>query len=233
MDKHHVLIVDDEPVICDLLSEDLFELGYLCDIAHDGNTALQKLQSSIFDIVLLDIRLPGMSGIDLLKEIKPKYNVVVIMITAAGDINTAVICMKLGANDYILKPFSLETINTSIKAALEKKEKTAPVAVKSEITALSDEERDIHEMDAIASGIEAKLDLTDKRSAIVSQQTISVARELGIPEERIKQWEAKRTSKDKKNDDTLKKFRKNAIAQTIMGVTEEHQLNNDPNESKN
>ena len=82
MDKPRVLIIDDEPVICDLISEDLSDLGYLCEIAQDGSSALHKMAKHKFDITLLDIRLPEISGIDVLKEIKPRYDTAVIMITA-------------------------------------------------------------------------------------------------------------------------------------------------------
>src|SRR4030043_1314158 len=159
MEKRRVLIVDDEPVICDLLSEDLSERGYLCEIAFDGNCALQKLAKEKYDITLLDIRLPEISGIEVLKEIKSRYSSVVIMITAIDDVNTAVESMKLGALDYIVKPFNLDMLNSSINAALEKNIKSS---LKTNLTTATDvgyEEKELKELDAIARGIEVKLDL--------------------------------------------------------------------------
>ena len=224
MDMHRVLIVDDEPVIRDLLSEDLSELGYLCEVAPDGNHALQKLAEEKFDITLLDIRLPGRSGIDILKEIKSRYDSAVIMITAVDDVNTAVISMKLGALDYIVKPFNLDTLNSSINSALEKNTRTTVASKIDNESAIRAEDKELQEMDSIARGIEVKLDFTDKRSVIVVQKTIEVARELGISEERIKQWEEKRATNNQKNLNTLKKFNQNAMAQTIMGVAKEYKI---------
>lgn len=229
--KPRVLIVDDEPVICELLTEDLEELGYLCKTAPDGDNALRELADNKFDVILLDIRLPGISGIELLKMIKLKYNSAVIMITAIDDVNTAVISMKLGALDYIVKPFSLDVLRASINSALEKIDKSKLSS--SKVLDLSSTEKALQEMDAIANGIEVKLDFTDKRSSIVLQKTMQVARELDISEETIKEWEEKRAEKDRKNLQVLKKFNKNVSAQIIMGVTEEYQINGNSNRSDN
>jgi DNA-binding response OmpR family regulator len=218
--KPRVLIVDDESVICDLLTEDLSELGYSCEVAPEGNCALRKMAEEYFDIVLLDIRLPGMTGVELLREIKLKYRSAVIMMTAVDDVTTAVTSMKLGALDYIVKPFSLDMLNSSISSALTKN--TSPAVETNNIDVnISTEERELREIDAIANGIEAKLDFTDKRSTVVTQKTIEIAKELGFPEERIKQWEEKRAVASKKHLNTIKKFNKNAMAQVIMGVTKE------------
>jgi DNA-binding response OmpR family regulator len=222
MNKPRALIVDDEQVICDLLFEDLSELGFLCEVALDGNCALEKMAKDKFDVTLLDIRLPGISGIELLKEITSKYDSAVIMITAIDDVNTAVESMKLGALDYIVKPFNLNMLNTRINAALEKNMKSGS-NVNSQATTYSDyKEKELQEIDAIASGIEIKLDLTDKRSTKVTLKTIDIAREIGIPDERIIQWVLKRAEVNRKNLALLKKFSENAIAQAKMGMAPEY-----------
>lgn len=223
MDKPRVLIVDDEPVICDLIYEDLNGLGYICEVASDGNSALHKMAKDRFDIALLDIRLPVISGIDVLKEIKSKYDLAVIMITAIDDVDTAVESMKLGALDYIVKPFKLDTLNSRISAALEKNDKS-PVKTNNKISDIDRKKKELQDIDAIANGIEIKLDLTDKRSTTVTSRTIEIAREIGIPEERIIRWVAKRSETNKENLKLLKKFSQSAIAQVKMGMAPEYRL---------
>ncbi|MBA7618921.1 Regulator of RpoS [subsurface metagenome] len=174
--KARVLIVDDEQVVCDLLYEDLSDRGYLCATALNGDEALKNLAKQDFDVVLLDIRLPGMSGMEVLREIWLNHShTATIMITAVNDVNTAVEAMKLGASDYIVKPFELDRVDTSIRTALETKQ-----AVK----------KPPAEVEAIARGVEAKLDPFSAYSKVVTQRTVEVAQHLGIGEEEIQRWAA-------------------------------------------
>ena len=171
--KPRVLIVDDEQVVCDLLREELSERGYQCTTVLNGDDALAKLAKADFDVVLLDIRLPGMSGMEVLREIWLNHsNAATIMITAVNDVNTAVLSMKWGASDYLVKPFDLERVDASIRTALE----TKPTAQKPS------------EMNAIARGVEAKLDPFAAFSRVVTERTIEIARQLGIAEEEIQRW---------------------------------------------
>jgi DNA-binding response OmpR family regulator len=233
MDKPRVLIIDDEPVICDLISEDLSELGYLCEVALDGNCALQKMAKEEFDITLLDVILPEISGIELLKEIKSRYSSAVIMITAIDDVNTAVVSMKLGALDYIVKPFNLDMLNSSISAALKKNTRSAVKANNNEALDIGCEEKELQEIDAIANGMEVKLDLTDKRSTTITLKTIEIAREIGIPDERIIQWVGKRAKTNRENLKILKKFSQSAIAQAKMGMAPKYRLEGNSYKSEN
>jgi len=188
-----ILVVDDERNIVDLLSEDLAEEGYNCATAPTGEKALERLSTSNFDAMLLDLKLPGISGMDVLKEAKSNYpETIVIVVTAAGDAQTAVEAMKIGAIDYITKPFELERVNSSIKEAL--KAKTAwrdSSALQEERAEASDKEMDwIRHLDDIAEGVETRLDsLTGHIMSIaVIEQTIDGARCLEIPEEHIEKW---------------------------------------------
>jgi DNA-binding response OmpR family regulator len=232
MIKPRVLIIDDEPVICELLMEELSELGYLCEVAPEGNCALRKMEADSFDIILLDIRLPGITGIELLKEIKLKYGSAVIMMTAVDDVNTAVTSMKMGAVDYIVKPFSMAVLNSSISSALEKNAGQSACS-NGKNAAITIEEKELIEIDAIADGIEAKLDFKDKRSSVITQRTTEIAKELGFSEERIKSWVEKRETANIKNLNTIKKFNKNAMAQVIMGVTEDIHIDDNTNRREN
>lgn len=233
MKKPRVLIVDDEPVIGELISDDLSDLGYLCEFVLDGRSALKKLENEEFNITLLDIKLPEISGIDVLKEIKSKYSSAVIMITAVDDVHTAVESMKLGALDYIVKPFDLDMLNSRINAALEKNTRLVSKANDDKTTDIGFIEKELQEIDAIANGIEVKLDLTDKRSTTVTSKTIKIAREMGIPEERIILWVAKRSKTNRENLKLLKKFSQNIVAQVIMGMAPEYQPEDNPYNSKN
>ena len=176
--KPSVLIVDDEQVVCDVLYDELSERGYRCSAVLDGNAALAKLAIQDFDAVLLDIRLPGMSGMEVLrKALLDHRNTATIMVTAVNDVSIAVEAMKLGASDYIVKPFDLDAVDTSIRTALE----TRRVASKSP-----------SEMDAIASGVEAVLDPFSAYSKTVTERTADIARQLDIGKEQIQRWVAEK-----------------------------------------
>jgi len=119
-----VLIVDDDEGIRNLLKRILEDAGFGIDFAIDGEEAIEKFNANEFSIVLLDIYMPGMSGIEVLDWINEKKpNVCVVMVTAMADIQTAVEAMKKGAFDYITKPFSQEDVLTKIKLAYSRKQK--------------------------------------------------------------------------------------------------------------
>ena len=109
-----VLVVDDEEEICLMLRDFLADEGYDVSYANSADAAMQQLQGVRPALVLLDIKMPGKSGIELLKEIKafdPK--VVVVMITAMKDIETFKLCREAGASDYITKPIDLNYLRES------------------------------------------------------------------------------------------------------------------------
>lgn len=120
--NHRVLIVDDEPVVRKILSQRLSADGYLCQEASSAEDALAKLASDSVELVVLDIKMPGKSGVDLLHEVKRKYpDTAVIMATAITDTTTAIKCMREGAYDYLVKPFNLDEVALSTDRALEKR----------------------------------------------------------------------------------------------------------------
>ncbi len=98
-----IIVVDDEPVICQQLERLYSHSGYSVTIANSADEALQRLESRNIDLVVTDIRLPGLSGIDLTKRIVEDHAYVrVIVFTGYGDIDTGVEVLKLGASDYFL-----------------------------------------------------------------------------------------------------------------------------------
>lgn len=120
--KGTVLIVDDEAPIRKLLEHRLSADGYHCIPAGDTDAALKILQSEPVDVVLLDIKLPGKSGMELLPQIKKSYpDVVVIMATVLTDINIAIETIRKGAYDYIGKPFNMDTVSDCVNRGVEKR----------------------------------------------------------------------------------------------------------------
>ncbi len=120
MTKERVLIVDDEKNIVSSLKNILGDEGYEVATAEDGLDALEMIQSDPPDLVLLDIWLPGMDGIEVLKTVKTYYpEIEVLVMSGHGTIETAVKATKLGASDFIEKPFSLESLIQSIENALK------------------------------------------------------------------------------------------------------------------
>jgi len=119
-EKGNLLIVDDDLYVRTIITRKMEACGYNCTAVKDGNEALDTIKNQPFDLVLLDIKMPGPSGIDILPKIIAGHpNVGVVMITAIDDTNTVVEAMQLGACDYITKPFCLEELNLKITQAIE------------------------------------------------------------------------------------------------------------------
>ncbi|HEV8369163.1 MAG TPA: response regulator [Pyrinomonadaceae bacterium] len=114
-----ILIVDDDDVIRDTLYE-LLSANYECDSASTAEKALSKLEQETFDVVVTDISMPGLSGVELLSWVLKYYpKTPVIIVSGISDLEHAERLLKLGAFDYLLKPFRLEVVETSVKRALE------------------------------------------------------------------------------------------------------------------
>jgi DNA-binding NtrC family response regulator len=120
--KESILIVDDEKIVRESLFHWFEEEDYNVDTAEDGETALRKFDKGKYDLILLDMKMPGMSGLDLLakvKEIDP--DIVVILITAFASVPTAIKALKDGAYDYVTKPVDPDELAHLVKRALEQK----------------------------------------------------------------------------------------------------------------
>ena len=101
-----ILIVDDEKPICDLIDINLSAAGYQCKSVQDGLAAIDLIERESFDLILLDIMLPGADGFDIMEYIRP-LKVPVIFITARGEVKNKIKGLKLGAEDYLVKPFDV------------------------------------------------------------------------------------------------------------------------------
>ena len=113
-----LLFVDDEEDLRSMLQQQLTEKGFAVDTADDGDRAIEILKKETYDVILLDIRMPRRSGIEVLKFIKQqKISTRVIMLTAVDDLSTALEAVRMGATDYLTKPFNLNDLLHSIQRA--------------------------------------------------------------------------------------------------------------------
>src|SRR4030042_2325007 len=120
--EDRILIVDDEEMICSVMSRRLTREGYVCVTAQNGEGALRHFYKDSFSLIISDIKMPEMDGIELLKEVKAVHpGILMIMVTAYPEIDLALEAMRLGAYDFIIKPADLELVILSVKRAFEKK----------------------------------------------------------------------------------------------------------------
>ncbi|MDO8751101.1 MAG: response regulator [Dehalococcoidia bacterium] len=120
--KGTIMIVDDEATIRENLQRFFLSSGYDASVASNGEDALDLARRRVYEVALLDVRMPGMSGIDLLRRVRADYpDIEVIMMTVVNDVTTSVECMKLGAYDYVLKPFNLDEMLIRVAKAAERR----------------------------------------------------------------------------------------------------------------
>ncbi len=132
-----VLLVDDEEDFVEMLSLRLQELGEKVAVAYSGQEGLDTLVNTPIDVVILDIKMPGMDGIETLREIKKQFPLVeVIMLTGHGSTETAVQGMKLGAFDYLMKPAEFSDLSTKLEGARKRKDEQEERIRKAEVKLL-------------------------------------------------------------------------------------------------
>jgi DNA-binding NtrC family response regulator len=117
-----ILVVDDEEIVCESCKRILEEEGYEVETAVSGGEAFEKMKDRPFEIVITDLKMPGIDGMEVLRTFRREYpDTIVIMITGFSTVETAVEAMKLGAFDYIPKPFTPDEVSIVVKKAIEKK----------------------------------------------------------------------------------------------------------------
>ena len=118
-----VLIVDDEDAIRQALERFITRLGHRAVLARDGISALERVSQGRFDLMLCDVRMPGLSGVELVpKVLERDPDVAILMLTAVDEPRTAVECLKLGAYDYLIKPVDLDELELSMRTALRRRQ---------------------------------------------------------------------------------------------------------------
>jgi len=188
-----ILLVDDEAMIRRLLTQKLSAEGYRCEQAADAEQALAKLKRGSVELVILDIKMPGRSGVELLPEIKARYpDTAVIMATAISDAGTAIKCMKAGAYDYVTKPFNLDEVSLSVERALEmrrleleNRDYQLHLEQKVEEQARKIRASFFNAITALAYALEAKDVYTSGHSQRVTEISVAIAEHLGLPKETI------------------------------------------------
>lgn len=117
-----ILVVDDDEMTCHFLSHILAQQGFLLETASDGEQALELLKEKPFDIILLDIEMPGLNGLETLKRIRKNYlkkDLPVLMVTANDQSTEIIQAFDMGANDYVVKPLDVPVLFARIRAHLE------------------------------------------------------------------------------------------------------------------
>lgn len=202
--EDRILIVDDEEVICSIFARRLSKEGYTCVTANNGREALRYFYKQPFSLIISDIKMPEMDGIELLKRVKatnPKM--MVIMITAFPDIDLAVEAMRLGAYDFIIKPADLDLVILSVKRALEKKRLEEEItAYRSHLERLVEErtaklqqayrilkKAHLDSVKVLAEAIDAKDPYTRGHSDRVTRMSLKIAFQYGFTEERLESLE--------------------------------------------
>ncbi len=184
----HILIVDDDHVIRDLLSECLSDSGYRCDTASDGVEGLKKVQTNGFQLVVSDIDMPEMDGVNLLQEIKKiRPDTEIIMLTGVVDVETAIQSMRLGACDYLTKPFNLAEVRITDQKTLEIRvaERTAELSRKNrEVEDLYRRLQSSYQttLEALATALDTRDTETLGHSLRVAAYTVAVARRMDVLE---------------------------------------------------
>jgi len=183
-----LLVVDDEPAIRRLLCQKLSREGYLCQQASNAEQTLKTLENHPIALVILDIKMPGKSGIEILSDVKSGYpDTVVIMATAIIDINVAIQCLKQGAEDYICKPFNLEELSLAVQRALDRRHLQLELReyqqfLEEKVEEQTDEIRKVFlgAIEALVSALEAKDRYTGGHSRRVTKLSLALGNELGL-----------------------------------------------------
>ena len=115
-----LLVVDDDTELCSLLGEFLSREGFTVDFEHDGRRGLERALKSEYDLLVLDVMMPGMDGFEVLKRLRKQSRVPVLMLTARGEDVDRIVGLELGADDYLAKPFNPRELTARIRAILRR-----------------------------------------------------------------------------------------------------------------
>ncbi len=186
--RERILIVDDEAMVRRLLRQKLSREGYQCEEADSAEQALDRLRGNSTELVILDIKMPGKSGMELLPEIRAGYpDTAVMMATALTDANIAIQCMKQGAYDYISKPFNLGEVVLSVNGVLERRRLELEIREYQQYLEQRVEEQTkeirkvfLGAIEALAFALEAKDRYTAGHSRGVTEIAVAIGRELGL-----------------------------------------------------
>ncbi|HHW56076.1 MAG TPA: response regulator transcription factor [Clostridia bacterium] len=173
--KEKILIIEDEKHIARFLQLEFEHEGYTVTVTYDGPSGLKEALEGDYDLVLLDIMLPGIDGFEVLKKIREHSDIPVIMLTAKYEVKDKVEGLDIGADDYVTKPFSIEELFARVRAALRKKKPH----LKKDVLRYSDITMDLTTHEVRRSGI--KIELTKKEfdllEYLIKNANIALTRE--------------------------------------------------------
>ncbi|MDR0928787.1 MAG: response regulator transcription factor [Oscillospiraceae bacterium] len=152
-----LLLVDDEPLIIKGLRYSLEQDGYEVDAAADGEEALVKFAAGRYDLILLDVMLPRLSGTEVCQRIRERSNVPIIMLTAKGEDMDKILGLEYGADDYMTKPFNILEVKARIKNILRRTTQSAPVGEESKLVRVRDLEVNLVNRSVKLAGRDVKL----------------------------------------------------------------------------
>ena len=195
--KPRCLVVDDEPRLRQVLSRLMEGDGFDCMQAGSGVEALALLEDRPVSLMLSDLRMPQMDGLELLRQVRARYpDTAVVMITAVDDVEVAVRCLAIGAMDYLTKPFHLEEVRARVMQALEKRrliidnrgyQERLEERVAAQARRL--EELFLASIQSLAEALEVKDRYTRGHSIRVSQYSVVIARGLGLEPDVVREIE--------------------------------------------
>ena len=193
----YCLIVDDEPRLRQVLVHLMRDDGFTCLEAGNGEEAIAHLEQQPMALVMSDLRMPKMDGLELLRRIRGRWpDTAVVMITAVADVEVAVSCLAIGAMDYLTKPFHLEEVRARVAQAIEKRRLVVEnrgyqesLQEKVAVQARRLEELFLASIQSLAEALEVKDPYTRGHSIRVSQYSVIVAREIGLDGELLRQIE--------------------------------------------
>lgn len=194
------LVVDDEESLRNALGQYLRYRGYRVLLADSGEAALKELQQGGVALMLLDVRMPGMSGVDVVPEaLDVEPDLAILMLTAVSDATTAAICMQRGAYDYLTKPIELNDLGAAIDRALRRrdtqiqnrnisswlKEEVAHRTEELKANQMRLERLTTATLEALINALESKSEYLSGHSARVAAYSANIAQEMGLPEEEV------------------------------------------------
>jgi DNA-binding response OmpR family regulator len=181
----HILIVEDDLRVSELVKRGLEEQGYTTDVAFDGDTGRRLIRNNQYSLIIMDIILPKINGLDLCKEIRLSYpDLPVIMLTALGTTDDKVEGFDAGANDYLVKPFDFRELHVRIRELLKRKE--GPVAASGFLLKVHDLEMNLQTKMVSRQGREIRL--TPKEFALLEYMMQNYGRVLSRTEIADKVW---------------------------------------------
>ena len=160
--KYHILVVDDDDRIRELVKEYLNDSGFIVSSGNSAEEAKIKLKHFKFDLLVLDVMMPGQNGFDLTKEIKKNSNVPIILLTAKGEVENRIQGLELGADDYLAKPFEPKELLLRIKNIVKKSKKIDF----NKINKIGEAEVDLNKMSILLQNNISKINNAEKKVLI-------------------------------------------------------------------